>query len=72
MALLDMLNAKLTAESKKEQDKLMTFMYSKFSPLEACISKTKVPLKDILTIVQTNLLKLYLEFREKEKIYDFF
>jgi|LauGreDrversion4_2_1035121.scaffolds.fasta_scaffold67438_3 hypothetical protein len=72
MTLLDMLNAKFTAELKKDAEKQITFMYSKFSQLEACIPRTKVYLKDILSIVQTNLIKLYLEFREKDKIYDFF
>jgi hypothetical protein len=72
MNLLDMLNAKHTAELKKEPEKQMQFMYSMFSPIEPCIAKTKVALKDILSLVQTNLLKLYLEFKEKDRIYDFF
>ena len=72
MTLLDMLNAKFTAEMKKDSEKQITFMYSKFSQIEGCISRSKVLLKDILAILQTNLLKLYLELREKDRIYDFF
>lgn len=72
MSLLDVLNAKYAGELKKNLEMQVTFMYSKFSPLENCISKNKVSLKDMLSLVQTNMLKLYIEFREKEKIYDFF
>jgi hypothetical protein len=51
MALLDMLNAKFTAELKKEPERQVQFMSSMFSPIEACISRTKVALKDILSVV---------------------
>ena len=51
MSLLDVLNAKFAGEVKKEAEKQVTFMYSKFSPLEACIPKTKVYLKEMLGIV---------------------
>jgi hypothetical protein len=47
-------------------------MYSKFSPVEACLQKTKVSLRDMLSLVQTNLLKLLIDLKEKERIYDFF
>ena len=70
--LLDMLNARFSAELKKEPEKQVQFMYSKFSPIDSCISQNKVALKDIHLIVQTNLIKLYLELDEKDKIYDFF
>lgn len=50
----------------------MSFLYSKFSPVEACIQKTKVSLRDMLCLVQTNLLKLLIDLREKDRIYDFF
>ena len=47
-------------------------MYSKFSPVEACLQKTKVNLRDMLSLVQTNLLKLMIDLKEKDRIYVFF
>mmetsp|Transcript_5153 Transcript_5153/g.3844 ORF Transcript_5153/g.3844 Transcript_5153/m.3844 type:complete len:98 (+) Transcript_5153:485-778(+) len=48
-------------------------MYSKFSPLADCIKKEeKITIREIITLVQTNLVKLYVDMREKEKIYQFF
>ena len=72
MSLLDALNAKFAGELKKDQEKMVTFLYSKFSPVESCLKKEKVLLKDMLGLVQTNLLKLYVDLKEKDKIYQFF
>ena len=72
MQLLDVLNAKYAGEIQKDQSKQVTFMYSKFSPVEACLQKTKVNLKDMLSLVQTNLLKLLIDLKEKDRIYEFF
>lgn len=47
-------------------------MYSKFSPVESCLKKDKVLMKDMLILVQTNLLKFYVDLKEKSKIYQFF
>ena len=72
MQLLDVLNAKYAGEIQKDPSKQVTFMYSKFSPVEACLQKTKVNLKDMLSLVQTNLLKLLIDLKEKDRIYEFF
>ena len=72
MSLLDVLNAKFAGELKKDLEKSMIFIYSKFSPVESCLRKEKVLLKDMLSLVQTNLLKLYVDLKEKDKIYQFF
>lgn len=75
MGLLEILNSKFAAEYKKDPERICQFVYSKFSPVESCIKRggeTKVFMKDILTIVQTNLLKFYVELKEKDKIYQFF
>ena len=72
MQLLDVLNAKYAGDIQKDQAKQVTFMYSKFSPVEACLQKTKVNLRDMLSLVQTNLLKLMIDLKEKERIYEFF
>jgi hypothetical protein len=72
MQLLEILNKRFAGEFKGAVDKTVGFIYSKFSPVETCIRKDKVLLKDMLTIVQTNLMKLYIELKEKDKIYAFF
>jgi hypothetical protein len=67
------LNAKFAGELKKDLEKEVKFLYSKFSQLANCIKQDrKVLLRDMLSLVQTNLLKLYVEMKEKEKIYTFF
>ena len=70
MSLLDILNAKYTGE--KDYSKQVVYYYSKFSPVEASIPKIKVTYKDMLTLIQTNLLKLYVDLKEKDRIYEFF
>ncbi len=73
LTIFEVLNARYAGELKKDIDKDIKFLYSKFSPLADCITqKDKIYLKDILSIVQTNLIKMYVELREKEKIYQFF
>ena len=72
MGLMEILNQKFTGELKKESDKQVQFMYSKFSPVEACLKKEKVSLKDMVSLVQTNLLKFYVDLKEKDRIYQFF
>jgi hypothetical protein len=72
MALLDILNAKYSGEVQKDPTKQVFYYYSKFSPVEASIPKNKVYLKDMLTLVQTNLLKLFIDLKEKDRIYEFF
>ena len=72
MLLLEVLNAKYADDIKNDQAKQVTFIYSRFSPIEACLLKSKVNLRDILSLVQTNLLKLMIDLKEKELIYKFF
>lgn len=72
MQLLEVLNSKYAAEIQKDPTKQVTFLYSKFSYVEACLQKTKVSLRDMLFLVQNNLLKLLIDLKEKERIYDFF
>lgn len=72
MSLLDVLNAKFAGELKKDTEKQVQFIYSKFSPVESCLRKEKVLLRDMLALVQTNMLKLYVELKEKDRIYQFF
>lgn len=68
-----MLNAKFAAELKKDENKEAKFLYSKFSPVADLIRQTeKVPLKEMLKLVQTNLIRIYVEMKEKDKIYSFF
>lgn len=68
-----MFNAKHSGEIKKDQDKETKFMYTKFSPIADCIKQDrKVSLRDMLSLVQTNLLKVYIEMKDKDKIYQFF
>jgi hypothetical protein len=72
MTLLEVLNQKFAGELKKESEKQVQFVYSKFSPVESCIKKEKVALRDMLSLVQTNLLKFYIDLNEKDRIYQFF
>jgi len=73
MTIFEVLSARYAGELKKDADKDIKFMYSKFSPLADCIkTKDKVLLKEILSLVQTNLIKLYVSMGEREKIYSFF
>lgn len=72
-SILEVLNLKFTSEVKKDPEREAKFLYSKFSPFADNINqKRKVLLKDILSLVQTNLLKMYVENKEKDKIYHFF
>lgn len=66
------MNQKFANDLKKDSEKQMTFVYSKFSPVDNCLKKEKVLLRDMVSLVQTNLLKLYVDLKEKDKIYQFF
>jgi len=69
MGLLEVLNSKFAGELKKDSDKQVQFVYSKFSQVEMCLRKDKVSLKDMVSLVQTNLLKFYVDLKEKDRIY---
>jgi len=61
------------AELRKDPNKDAEFLYSKFSPFVTCIrTEEKFKLRDILSLVQTVLLKLYIESDLVEKIHEFF
>lgn len=67
---MEVLNAKYAVEIKKDQEKKARFLYSKFSPVAECIKDGEdINLKEILKLVQTNLIKIYVELKEKDKIY---
>jgi hypothetical protein len=52
LTIFEVLNARYAGELKKDNDKDIKFLYSKFSPLADCIKqKEKIFLKDILSIV---------------------
>ena len=71
-SILEILNSKYAGEVKKDAERTVQFVYSKFSPVESCLKKDKVLMKDMLILVQTNLLKFYVDLKEKSKIYQFF
>jgi hypothetical protein len=70
--LLEILNSKYAGEVKKDSERTIQFVYSKYSPVEACLKKDRVLMRDMLSLVQTNLLKFYVDLKEKQKIYQFF
>jgi len=73
IVIFEGLNARYTGEFKKDSEKEVKFLYSKFSPLADGINQEeKVQIRDILSLIQTNLVKLYVDMKEKEKIYQFF
>ena len=64
---------KYLAELRKDPDKKAEFMYSQFSMFYQYINvDQEKSLKDILSLVQTAIIKLYIESNQQEKIYAFF
>lgn len=65
-----------TSDLNKNPNKLKKFLYSKFSPFQNLIKREKteagVSLKDVVSFVQTNLIKLYVEKGDTKAIYNFF
>jgi hypothetical protein len=59
--LLEFLNAKYLSELRKDGDKKAEFIYSKFSYERNKIRDEPKYLRDILKLVQTAILKLYIE-----------
>lgn len=72
--ILESKNQQFIGELKKNPNKKQKFQYSKFSPFQNFIKKTKdgALLKDVVTFIQTNLIKLYVEKGDKKAIYNFF
>jgi hypothetical protein len=74
--ILEHKNQKFTAELKKNPNKIVKFQYSNFSPFSNFIKKEQkengVLLKDVVSFIQTNLIKLYVEKGDRKAIYTFF
>ena len=54
---------------------MTSFQYSKFSPFEGNIKMDKqgnVVLRDVVSLIQTALIKLYVEQGNQKAIFDFF
>ena len=62
--ILEHKNRLFTSDLKKNRQ-FVKFQYSKFSPFSAIIKQDKtgngVSLKDVVSFIQTNLIKLYVE-----------
>ena len=76
-ALLEILNAKYSSEIRNNPHKEAEFMTSKYSPLDSTIKRDKtVKLKDILQLVQTAIIKMFIEADEngnlEDKVFEFF
>jgi hypothetical protein len=71
--LLEVINSKYVAELRKDPSKQAEFIHSKYS-LVSDVLKTeeKFLLKDILSLVQTALMKMYIEADMQDKIHSFF
>ena len=71
--LLEILNAKYLSELRKDVDKKAEFIYSQFSEVHYQIKKEEPKLlREILELVQTAIIKLYIEKNQQDRIYDFF
>lgn len=73
LSLLESWNYKSVPELQKDPDREAKFLYSKFSPYSDCIrTDTKFRLSEIVQIVQTTILKMYVDMNLTRKIYEFF
>ena len=73
MTLLEMLNGKVSLDLRKDPTKEYKFMESKYSPVADLVKKDeRVVGKDVLALVQTNLIKLYVSLKERDRLYNFF
>jgi hypothetical protein len=74
--LLEIINSKYVAELRKDPNKDAEFMISQFSDIEKKINKEKQKLKDILSLVQMAIIKLYVDTDNngdmESKVQDFF
>lgn len=69
IAILEHKNQMFVSELNKNQNKSVKFLYSKFSPFSNWIKKDKqvetgVILKEVVSFIQTNLIKLYVEMKD--------
>lgn len=71
--LLEIINSKYVAEIRKDSSKQAEFIHSKYSLMDGVLNvDEKFLLKDILSLVQTALMKMYIEADMQEKIHEFF
>jgi hypothetical protein len=71
--LLEIINSKYVAEVRKDSSKIADFIHSKYSLVGGILKEEeKFLLKDILGLVQTALMKMYIEADMQEKIHEFF
>ena len=71
--LLEIINAKYVAELRKDPSKPVEFIHSKYSFTADVLNvDDKFPMKDILSLVQTALMKMYIEADMQDQIHSFF
>lgn len=71
-----MLNAKYVAELRKDPNKEAEFMVSEYSDIAKKIVKKRYNLRDIVSLVQMAIIKMYIEADKdgdmESKVQDFF
>jgi hypothetical protein len=60
-SLLEMLNAKYVAELRKDPNKEAEFMVSEYSDIAKKIVKKRYNLREIVSLVQMAIIKMYIE-----------
>ena len=71
--ILEQMNQQFIGEIKKNPNKSKKFQYSKFSPFASFIkNKDGALIKDVVSFIQTIIIKLYVEKGDKKAIYNFF
>ena len=73
--ILEHKNKLFIPDLKKDKNKMISFQYSKFSPFEGNIKTDKqgqVLLRDVVALIQTALIKLYVENANQKAIFEFF
>jgi hypothetical protein len=71
--LLEIINAQYVAQLRKDPNKQAEFIHSKYSLMADVLNvDEKFLLRDILELVQTALMKMYIEADMQEKIHEFF
>jgi len=75
-SLLEIFNSKYVAELRKDPNKEVEFMVSTFSQVAPKIRQEKQKLKDIVSHIQTAIVKMYIDADNngdmEMKVYDFF
>jgi len=75
-SLLEIFNSKYVAELRKDPNKEVEFMVSNFSQVASKIRQEKQKLKDIVSHIQTAIVKMYIDADNngdmEMKVYEFF